>query len=117
MSTLTVTTQTSQSTLAVDAPDVIEVGQPDVVVVVEPQPAEVVQVVSVGPQGPAGQAGAQGPVGPAGPQGPPGTGSDATSIQGYPVSLSAGQTDDLLYFTGTAWSNKPQVQVTDGGNF
>lgn len=94
------------------------------VVVVQPRPntvavelpqTSVVEVVAVGPQGIAGPAGPQGPQGV---QGPPGEASgDATSIVGYPVTLASGQPDDLLSFTGSAWTNKPQEHVTDGGNW
>lgn len=80
-------------------------------VVVEQKVPVFVEVVSAGPQG------AQGPQGPQGPPGDAGAGGNASAIVGYPVSLSGGAPDDLLSFTGVAWTNKPQVQVTDGGNF
>lgn len=79
----------------------------ETVVVVEESTPEIVEIVSVGPQG------IQGPIGPVGPPGP----TDASSIVGYPVVLASGQPDDLLSFTGSEWTNKPQAQVTDGGNF
>lgn len=71
-------------------------------VVIEVPQINVVEVISAGPQGPPG---------------PSGQGADAVSIVGYPVVLLSGQPDDLLSFTGTEWKNKPQAQVTDGGNF
>lgn len=70
-----------------------------------------------GDQGVPGERGEPGPPGEQGVPGPAGSGIDAESIQGYPVVLSNGQEDDLLSFTGAAWANKPQTQVTDGGNF
>ena len=113
MSTLIVTTQTTASTLDVDAPNVVEVVETNTVVVVDPQP-QIIDVVSVGPQGVQGVQGPAGAQGPAGPQGPAGSG---TTIGGYNVNMVGGDPDDLLSFTGSAWTNKPQVQVTDGGNF
>lgn len=102
----------SDDTNLVEVQHVIE----NTVVVEQPTPI-LVEVVSAGPQGPAGAVGPQGPQGVQGVQGPPGTGVDAVSIVGYPVQLASGNPDDLLSFTGSAWTNKPQVQVTDGGNF
>jgi len=84
-----------------DAVDVLDA--PKVVVVVEKQPPQKIDVIARGPQGVSG---------------PPGNGSgDATSILGFPVRLSDGQPEDLLEFTGSEWVNKPQNDVTDGGNF
>lgn len=101
MKTLVLTTEQLQSALNIDPPDVVEIGQtPNTVVVVEPQQPQIVEVVAVGPQGP---------------MGPPS--NNATSIVGYPVSLISGQPDDLLSFTGAEWTNKPQINLTDGGNF
>lgn len=51
-----------------------------------------------------------------GPQGPPGT-PGASTVGGYGVSLSSPVDGDLLGFDGTAWTNRAQATVTDGGNF
>lgn len=99
-----------------DVDVVVVQPQPNVVAVEMPQ-TSVVEVVTAGPQGPAGPAGpagASGAQGPAGPQGPAGS---STQVGGYNVVMVGGDPDDLLSFTGSAWTNKPQVQVTDGGNF
>lgn len=117
MATLTVSTNTTQSTLDVDAPDVVEIVSTNTVVVVDPAPPDIVNVVAAGPQGPAGAAGPQGPAGAQGPAGPQGPAGSGTTIGGYNVNMVGGDPDDLLSFTGSAWTNRPQVQVTDGGNF
>lgn len=72
----------------------------ETVVVVQTPAPEIVEVVAVGPQGI---------------QGPPG--NDASFLLGVPIAFTDGQPDDLLSFTGSVWRNKPQAQVTDGGNF
>lgn len=95
-----------------DADVVVVQPQPNVVAVELPQ-TSVVEVVMAGPTGPVGPAGVTGPQGPAGPQGPSGN----STIGGYNVNMVGGDPDDLLSFTGTVWTNRPQVQVTDGGNF
>lgn len=98
-----------------DVDVVVVQPQPNVVTVELPQ-TQIVEVVAAGPAGTAGAqgpAGPQGEVGPAGPAGPAGS----ANIGGYPVSMSGGDPDDLLSFTGSVWTNKPQAQVTDGGNF
>lgn len=75
----------------------------ETVVVVQEAAPEIVEVVAAGPQGI---------------QGPPGSSSnDAAYILGVPITFADEQPDDLLSFTGSAWVNKPQAQVTDGGNF
>lgn len=71
------------------------------VVIEQPVPT-IVEVVTRGPQGIPGDIGG---------------GGNAIAILGYPVQLVDGQEDDLLSFTGSAWRNKPQEKVTDGGNF
>jgi len=49
-----------------------------------------------------------------GPPGPPGP----NSIGGYPVALSGTPNDyDALMFVTGAWTNIPQTEITDGGNF
>jgi hypothetical protein len=58
--------------------------------------------------------GVQGPQGPVGPQGPSGT----SDIGGYPVVLdgSPNNFDALMFVTGE-WTNIPQTEISDGGNF
>jgi hypothetical protein len=60
-----------------------------------------------------GVAGSQGPPGPPGPPGPSGT----STIGGYPVSLSNPQNLDALMFLNSNWTNIPQTEISDGGNF
>lgn len=86
------------------------------VVVEQPVPV-IVDVVSAGPQGSVGPAGPQGPQGIQGVVGPQGPAGSGTTVGGYDVTMVNGQEDDLLSFTGVVWTNKPQIQVTDGGNF
>lgn len=54
-------------------------------------------------------------VGPVGPQGP----SGSSQIGGYEPVISNIQDGDVLAFSGSSqrWINRPQVQLTDGGNF
>ena len=46
-------------------------------------------------------------------QGP--SGND--NIGGYPVSISDPQNYDALMFNNNSWSNIPQTEIADGGNF
>lgn len=49
-----------------------------------------------------------------GPPGPPGP----NSIGGYPIALSGAPNNyDALMFNAGAWTNIPQTEITDGGNF
>lgn len=48
--------------------------------------------------------------------GPPGP-SGESSIGGYPVSLSSPQNLDALMFLNNSWTNIPQTEISDGGNF
>lgn len=102
----------SNDTNLVEVQHVIE----NTVVVEQPTPI-LVEVVSAGPQGSVGPAGPQGPQGIQGVVGPQGPAGSGTTIGGYDVTMVNGQVDDLLSFTGAAWTNRPQTQVTDGGNF
>lgn len=53
----------------------------------------------------------RGLVGPAGPSG-------ESNIGGYPINLSgAPQNYDALMFLTGAWTNIPQTEIADGGNF
>lgn len=49
-------------------------------------------------------------------QGPPGPSGDI-SIGSKPIVISGLAVNDLLRYSGQAWTNAPQVDVTDGGNF
>jgi hypothetical protein len=49
----------------------------------------------------------RGLVGPAGPN----------AIGGYPISVSTPSNYDALMFLDNEWTNVPQVEITDGGNF
>lgn len=93
-----------QTVVSVEAPvvEAVEISQPpDIVVLVEQSTPSIVEVVSRGPQGPPGDI----------------ANGNATAILGYPVRLVDGQRNDLLNFDGTAWTNRPSTDVTDGGNF
>lgn len=45
--------------------------------------------------------------------GPPGP----NTIGGYPISVSSPSNYDALMFLDNEWTNVPQVEITDGGNF
>jgi hypothetical protein len=112
-STLVVATQTApdvveisktEAVVAVDQPppQIVEVTQqPSIAVVMEQAAPQIVEIVARGPQGPPGDI----------------LNGNASSILMYPVQMVDGQPDDLLSFTGSAWVNKSQQKVTDGGNF
>lgn len=52
--------------------------------------------------------------GAAGPAGPPGP----NEIGGYPIALAGTPNNyDALMFNSGSWTNIPQVEITDGGNF
>jgi len=55
----------------------------------------------------------RGLVGPVGPPGP----SGASTIGGYPVSITGAQNYDALMFLSNEWVNIPQLEIADGGNF
>jgi hypothetical protein len=52
----------------------------------------------------------------AGPPGPPGP-SGASTIGGYPVNIISAANYDALMFLDDEWTNIPQTEITDGGNF
>lgn len=52
----------------------------------------------------------RGLVGPAGPAGP-------NTIGGYPISVSSPNNYDALMFNLGSWTNIPQTEISDGGNF
>jgi hypothetical protein len=54
--------------------------------------------------------GVRGPQGPAGPPGP-------NTIGGYPINMSNIQTRDVVMFGTGEWTNVPQTEIADGGNF
>ena len=45
--------------------------------------------------------------------GPPGP----NAIGGYPISVSNPSNYDALMFLDNEWTNVPQVEITDGGNY
>lgn len=45
--------------------------------------------------------------------GPPGP----SAIGGYPINVSTLSNYDALMFLDNEWTNVPQVEITDGGNF
>lgn len=45
--------------------------------------------------------------------GPPGP----NAIGGYPISVSSPSNYDALMFLDNEWTNVPQVEITDGGNY
>lgn len=49
----------------------------------------------------------------AGPPGPPGP----NTIGGYPISIADPSNYDALMFVDNEWTNVPQTEITDGGNF
>ena len=51
--------------------------------------------------------GVEGPPGPAGPN----------TIGGYPISVSIPSNYDALMFLSNQWTNIPQTEISDGGNF
>lgn len=63
-----------------------------------------------GIRGPKGEQGDQGIQGPQGIDGP-------NAIGGAPIVIGGLATDDILKYDGSAWSNRPQTVLTDGGNF
>jgi hypothetical protein len=52
----------------------------------------------------------RGVVGPPGPPGP-------NTIGGYPISITSAQNYDALMFVSNQWTNIPQTEIADGGNF
>lgn len=52
-------------------------------------------------------------VGAVGPQGPPGL----ATIGGYGFNISGLTSGDILGFNGSAWYNRDDNSITDGGNF
>ena len=78
--------------------DVVEIIRdlpPQVVEVVNDSEPEIVEVVAAGPQGPSGP----------------------NSIAGYGFAIEDEIDGDVLGFNGTAWYNRRQETLSDGGNF
>ncbi len=48
-----------------------------------------------------------------GPPGPPGP----NTIGGYPISVATPQNYDALMFLSNQWTNIPQTEIADGGNY
>lgn len=77
------------------------IDQNNVNIAVTPQPNQVITID-------------RGVVGPPGPPGPPGP----NNIGGYPVALTGTpQNYDALMFVTGNWTNIPQTEIADGGNF
>jgi hypothetical protein len=60
-----------------------------------------------------GVGGPPGPIGPPGPQGPAGP----NDIGGYPINIQTPQNLNALMFLNNEWTNIPQTEIADGGNF
>lgn len=45
--------------------------------------------------------------------GPPGP----NAIGGYPINVTTPQNYDALMFVSNEWTNIPQIEIADGGNF
>jgi hypothetical protein len=43
--------------------------------------------------------------------------SGNNDIGGYPISVTAPQNYDALMFVSNEWTNIPQTEISDGGNF
>lgn len=52
----------------------------------------------------------RGIVGPVGPSG-------ESNIGGYPISIAGASNYDALMWIDGEWTNVPQTEITDGGNF
>lgn len=76
-------------------------------ITVAPQSAIEIQVVPVASQTIQIDRGIAGPQGPAGPN----------AIGGYPISIDNPQEYDALMFKAEEWTNIPQEEISDGGNF
>lgn len=55
----------------------------------------------------------RGVVGPPGPPGPAGP----NTIGGYPIDVMTPQNYDALMFVNNEWTNIPQTEIADGGNY
>jgi len=79
---------------------------------VTPAPQVKVEVVPPAQQTINISRGVSGPQGPAGPAGP-------NTIGGYPITVSDPEDFNALMFrtTTNSWTNIPQEEISDGGNF
>lgn len=71
--------------------------QPSIDITVEPRATQTINI----------NRGLVGPTGPAGPN----------TIGGYPISVSSVSNYDALMFNLGSWTNIPQTEISDGGNF
>lgn len=46
-----------------------------------------------------------------------GSGGGGNTIAGYPVSIVDPTVNDVISFTGAGFTNRKQIELTDGGNF
>lgn len=87
----------------------IDSNEPFAVEVVTQSPISVeLSLTNIGPKGDSGEKGDKGD------KGDPG---DTTSINGYPVSISNPSPYDVISFVAGSFVNKPQADITDGGNY
>lgn len=54
---------------------------------------------------------------PKGDKGDTGSSGDAGSLGGYPVMISNPSENDVISYVGGSFINKPQTDITDGGNY
>ena len=97
MANITVKTQPSQTNVLVQDANNLQVnyqGGNNLNVEVIPPATQVVQV-------------SRGVAGPPGPN----------AIGGYPIKVTTPQNYDALMFVSNEWTNIPQTEIADGGNF
>lgn len=100
MATLNVTAVPSSTSVTVENANNLTAniqGGNELTVQVTPVPTQTVQIN-------------RGVPGPAGPPGP-------NTIGGYPISITGAQNYDALMFVSNQWTNIPQTEISDGGNF
>lgn len=103
MATINVSTVPSNTTVNVQDSNNIQLNVAPAARInleVTPVPTQVIQIN-------------RGVVGNPGPPGPPGP----SEIGGFPISVSGPSNYDALMFVNNEWTNVPQVEITDGGNF
>jgi hypothetical protein len=97
MANLNISAVPSNTTVTVQDANNIQLNvQPiaSVRVAVTPTPPQIIQI-NRGVQGPSGN----------------------DNIGGYPVNIIGAQNYDALMFLDNEWTNVPQVEITDGGNY
>lgn len=94
----------------------IDDGKTSVVVDLVQPSVDVQALGAQGPKGDPGGPGAQGAPGQPGEPGPPGPPGPST-IGGFPIVMAEIAENDVIIFQSQAWTNTPQPNLTDGGNF